>query len=146
MDQVIFTLSNLVVMPFWFLIIVLPRWQITELILKSPLIVVPPALLYAFWIFPVIGEIAVVLVRPTLSDVSILLGAPTGATIAWAHIVTLDLFLGRWVYLDGTQMRLNPWMMAPVLVLCLFLGPIGLLSYLVIRAVYRRRALAVRRA
>ena len=47
----LFALSNLTVMPFW-LLIVLPRWRWTERIMRSPLVALLPALLYAALVLP----------------------------------------------------------------------------------------------
>jgi hypothetical protein len=59
---------------------------------------------------------------------------------AWAHLLAFDLFAGRWIYLDGGERGLNPWLLAPVLVLTLLFGPLGLAAYLALRQVAGRVA------
>ncbi|MEZ4519506.1 MAG: abscisic acid-deficient protein Aba4 family protein [Chloroflexota bacterium] len=39
----IFSLSSLLVVPFWLLMILLPNWQWTQRILRSPWVLVAPA-------------------------------------------------------------------------------------------------------
>ncbi len=130
----LFRLGNLLVMPFWALMILLPRWRWTERILRSPFVSAAPALLYAALVLPRLGTIWPAIARPTIGGVATLLGSPEGATIAWVHFLAFDLFVGRWIFLDSQERRLSPLLMAPVLFLTLMLGPFGFLIYLVLRA------------
>jgi hypothetical protein len=134
MDTV-FRLSNFLVLPFWALMIILPRWRWTERIIRSPLVSVAPAALYAALTFPRLGEIWPVVARPTLTGVATLLGLPVGATIAWVHFLAFDLFVARWIYLDSRERQVSPWLLAPLLFLTLMLGPAGFLLYLAVRSV-----------
>jgi Domain of unknown function (DUF4281) len=129
----IFRLSNFLVLPFWALMIVLPRWRWTERIMKSLLVVVGPALVYGTLVFPHLPVIWPAITRPTLAGVAQLLGSPTGATIAWAHFLAFDLFVGRWIYWDSRERRISPVLISPVLFLTLMLGPLGFLLYLAVR-------------
>ena len=135
----LFRLSNLLVLPFWALMILLPRWRWTGRVMRSPLASAAPALLYAALVLPRLGTIWLAVARPTLTGVAALLGSPEGATIAWAHFLAFDLFIGRWIYLDSQERRLSALLTAPVLFLTLMLGPLGFLIYLVIRAVATSR-------
>jgi hypothetical protein len=134
MDTV-FRLGNFLVLPFWALMILLPRWRWTERIVKSPLLSLAPAALYVTLVFPRLGEIWPVVGSPTLSGIAALLGSPAGATIAWVHFLAFDLFVGRWIYLDSRERQVSAWFMAPLLFLTLMLGPAGFLLYLAVRAV-----------
>jgi hypothetical protein len=135
----LFRLSNLLVLPFWALMILLPRWRWTSRITRSPFVSAAPALLYAALVLPRLGAIWAAIARPTLPGIATLLGSPEGATIAWVHFLAFDLFVGRWIYLDSHERRLSPLLTAPVLFLTLMLGPLGFLIYLVLRAVARSR-------
>jgi hypothetical protein len=131
--SIFFRVSNLLVLPFWALMILLPRWRWTTRIMRSPLISAAPAALYAALVLPRLGEIWPAVSRPTLDGVAAFLGSPAGAAIAWAHFLAFDLFVGRWMYLDSQERRVNAWLMAPVLFLTLMLGPAGFLLYLILR-------------
>ena len=130
----VFRLSNVLALPFWAAMILLPRWRWTARILRSSIGSVAPAALYAALVLPRLGEIWPAVSRPTLSGVATLLGSPAGATIAWVHFLAFDLFVGRWIYLDSQERRISAWFMAPVLFLTLMLGPVGFLFYLIVRA------------
>jgi hypothetical protein len=130
----LFRLSNLVVLPFWALMILLPRWRWTARIVRSPLVIAVPALFYAGLVLPRLAQIWPAISRPTLGGIAALLGSPQGATIAWVHFLAFDLFVGRWIYLDS-QGRRSVLLISPVLFLTFMLGPLGFLAYLIVRAI-----------
>lgn len=131
--ELLFTISNLVILPFWALMILLPHWSVTKRIISSPLIAIPTALMYAALVLPQAGTLLASLTNPSLSDIATLLGTPAGALIAWAHFVTFDLLTGRWAYLESRDRNYNALLMAPVLFFILMLGPFGLVLYLIVR-------------
>jgi len=137
MDTV-FQISNFLTLPFWALMIAAPRWRWTRRVLRSPLVVAPAALLYAALVLPRALAVFPTIARPQLASVAALLGTPDGATIAWAHVLAFDLFVGRWAYLDSRERGISAWAMAPTLLLTLLLGPLGFLVYLVVRAIDAR--------
>jgi hypothetical protein len=136
--ETIFQLSNLLVMPFWFLMIFLPHWRWTRRILASPWVVAPAALLYSLLIIPSLPTLLPQLANPQLGAIAAALGTPDGATIAWAHFLAFDLFVGRWAYLDSRQRGITAWLVSPILLLILMVGPLGLLIYLIVSQVFAR--------
>ncbi len=136
--EMLFAQSGLLVLPFWFLMAILPHWRWTKLIIGSPLIAVPAALLYAWLVVPQVGAIWAAVSSPELGAITALLGSPVGATIAWVHFLAFDLFVGRWAYLDSRERGISALLMAPLLFVILMLGPIGFLLYLALREVTKR--------
>jgi hypothetical protein len=132
--ETIFSLSSLLVMPFWLLMIVLPHWRWTQRVMRWPLASAAPALLYLALALPHFGELLAAVASPTLPGIAAVLGTPDGAMLAWAHFLAFDLFVGRWVYLDSRERAISAWLIAPVLFFTLMLGPIGFLAYLALRA------------
>jgi hypothetical protein len=135
--ETVFSLSSLLVMPFWFLIVFLPTWKWTKRIIASPWIIVGAAVLYAVLVLPSVVQVLPAVMNPSLQGIQSLLGTPAGATIAWAHFLAFDLFVGRWVYLDGRERKVSPFIVSPILFFVLMLGPLGLLLYLVVRSFVR---------
>ena len=133
MTGVLFSLTFTVAAPFWALMILLPRWSWTRRIIGSPLIVVPPLLIYAVLVLGSLTEVLPAVASPTLGGVRELLGTADGAAAGWAHMIAFDLFVGRWAYLDSRDRGIPALVMAPVLLLTILLGPIGLLVYLLVR-------------
>ncbi len=138
MYEQLFQLSNVLVMPFWLLMILLPFWRWTQRIIGSPWIAAPAALLYVTMVLPDMAGLLAQLANPQLGPIASLLGTPTGATIAWAHFVAFDLFVGRWIYLDSRQRQITAWLVSPILFFVLMFGPLGLLLYLSVRQFVKR--------
>jgi hypothetical protein len=133
MTGALFSLTFLVVAPFWGLMILLPGWSWTHRIIRSPLIVLPPLLIYGLLVVPAVGDLLPELANPTLGGIRELLGTAVGAAAAWAHMLAFDLFIGRWCWLDSRERAVPALLMAPILVLTIMFGPLGLLAYLAVR-------------
>lgn len=126
----VFDSSFLLVVPFWALMILAPRWRVTRSVIASPWIAVGPALIYLALVLPVISDVLPSVASPNLDGIATLLGSPRGATLAWQHFLAFDLLVARLIYLDAEPRGLPVWLLAPILVLTLLLGPIGYLCYL----------------
>jgi hypothetical protein len=135
--ETVFQIVNLIVLPFWFLMIVLPTWRWTQRIIGLVWILTPLPILYVILLAPNLGRIGPLFNNPHLTDIASLLGRPEGALIGWIHFLAFDLFVGRWIYLDSRERGINPWLMAPILLLTFGLGPCGLLVYLLTRGLGR---------
>jgi hypothetical protein len=125
----LFDFGNLFVLPFWTLIIFLPRWSVTKKVMGSylPFVVLAGVYLYLF-ISSVTPENAAALASPTLADIAQFFTDERAAATGWTHFLVLDLFVGRWVYWEGQ--RTGVWTIHSI-ALCLFAGPLGLLSHIV---------------
>jgi hypothetical protein len=133
MEQ-IFLLSNLVVLPFWGIMIVAPRWAVGHRIMRSVLVFLPLTVLYSWLVLPMLPGLLPALARPELRVITTLLADPTGATVAWIHFLAFDLFVGRWQYHDALHHQLPSWLVR-ITLLCTFMaGPFGLLLYIVVRS------------
>jgi hypothetical protein len=131
--ETLFQIVNVAVLPFWLLMILTPRWGWTRRIMGSPVVPALFAGLYVVLLVPFLPAVLPLLVRPTLAGVAEFLGRPEATLVGWVHFLTFDLFVGRWQYLDAQQRRLSHWLLAPALVLTLMFGPLGLLTYLLLR-------------
>ncbi len=129
----LFSLGFPLVAPFWFLIVALPFWGVTERVMRSPWVILGPALLYVVLALPNVGAVLSAFDPPTVESVSSLLSTPLGTTLAWQHFLAFDLFVARWAYLDSRANRI-PWLLvSPLLYLVLMLGPVGFVAYLLLR-------------
>lgn len=125
----LFTGANIFVLPFWTLMILLPNWGVTKKIIES---YIPFVILAGLYIFLISGtlneESAQALANPTLADIARFFAEERAAATGWVHFLVMDLFVGRWIYLQGQ--RIGVWTIHS-LILCLFAGPLGLLSHIV---------------
>ncbi len=126
--DLLFNGANLFVLPFWCLIIVLPNWQMTRRIMNSFLPLVALAGLYIYLFANSLDpDSAQAFSNPQLTDLARLFSDPRVTATGWVHFLVMDLFVGRWIYWEGQ--RSGVWTIHS-LILCLFAGPIGLLSHL----------------
>ncbi|MFS0514017.1 ABA4-like family protein [Nostoc sp. UIC 10607] len=123
----LFNVANLFVLPFWALMILLPNWKVTRQIMSSylPFVVLAGSYLYLF-VNSITPENAQALSNPQLADIARFFADETAAATGWIHFLVMDLFVGRWIYWEGQKTGI--WTIHS-LSLCLFAGPLGLLSH-----------------
>jgi hypothetical protein len=129
----LFQLTFPLAVPFWLLMIVAPSWPWTRRIISSPLIIVPPLLVYAVQVMPHFSELWRAVSAPSLPVLQGFFAQAAPAGALWAHLIAFDLFVGRWMFLDSRHRGIHPLIMAPILITTILLSPFGTLAYLLIR-------------
>lgn len=125
----LFDSANLFVLPFWLLMIGLPNWRVTRWAMASYLPYVALAGLYLYLFSNSLDpDSAQSFANPTLSDLARLFADERVTATGWVHFLVMDLFVGRWIYWEGQ--RTGIWTRHS-LALCLFAGPLGLLSHII---------------
>ncbi|PRY89783.1 ABA4-like family protein [Mongoliibacter ruber] len=71
----------------------------------------------------------------SLAEVRALFGSDQALLAGWIHYLAFDLFVGMWIAKDGWKNDINRWMLLPCLLLTFMLGPVGLLTYFIIRGI-----------
>lgn len=134
--SVLFDIASLFVLPFWLLMIGLPKWIVTRKVMESLLPFVALAGLYLYLFSASLDpEAAQSFANPTLADISRLFSSETVAAAGWVHFLVMDLFVGRWIYWEGQ--RTGIWTRHS-LIICLFAGPMGLLSHILTQWITQR--------
>lgn len=131
MAETLFGLINLLPMPIWLGMLLFPRTRYTQ------------KLVMAYWPYMALGAIYILFLLVSLlssGGTNLSLSFDTlrlGLTNEWAflavwmHLLCFDLFTGVWIFRDAKYWGINPGIF---LLLTLFLGPLGLGSYLYVRA------------
>lgn len=129
--ELLFNAANIFVLPFWALMVVVPQWTVTQKVMDSflPFAALASAYLYLF-VAGITPDAAQDFASVGLSDIARLFSQEQFAATAWVHFVVMDFFVGRWVYQNGLQMNIFT---RHSLALCLFAGPLGLLSHILTR-------------
>ena len=135
--DLVFDIATRAVLPGWLLLVFLPRWRWSARLISGALI---PALLGGLYL--------VLAVRSfggseggfgSLAEVQKLFSDPWALLVGWVHYLAFDLFIGAWEVRDAQRIGLHHLLVVPCQVLTLMLGPVGLLLYLVLRAVLEKR-------
>jgi hypothetical protein len=131
----IFQVATNMVMVQWLLMIVAPRWSVTQWLMKSMLIPVAIAVIYTFYLGtggPVnFGDFG------SLEGVKKLFASATDGTMlaGWVHYLAFDLAVGTWMLRQSQDKAISHWLMIPCLFCCFMAGPVGLLLYWVVRSI-----------
>ena len=139
--ELLFSLFNLSVLPAWALLILAPKWKVTETLVHSMFY---PLLLGGIYFGLMIAGMAFgVGASPddpevnfrTIEGVRGIFGSDIGVIVGWAHYLVFDLFVGAWEARDAKRRGFNHWLLIPCLLLTFMFGPVGLLLYVILRKV-----------
>ena len=133
-DQ-IFSICNAIVLPGWFTLIFVPRWRWTQRIAAFFL----PLLLALVYLFLIATNFRPGQGGRTLAEAAQLFANPHLLLACWIHYLVFDLFIGAWEVRDAIRYQIPAIIRWPCLLLTLMFGPIGLLSYLLLRGSLRRK-------
>ena len=79
----------------------------------------------------------------SIAGVRALFASDGGVVIGWTHYLAFDLFTGLWIASDADNKGFGRLLQLPVLFLTFMAGPVGLLSWLILR---ERRARSAAKA
>ena len=130
--ELVFKSTNLIVLPFWLLLLVAPRSSWTRRLVHSPVVVLLMAPMYAYLLFGY-GSIPEEMNFRSLYGVMVGFSVPHVVMAGWIHYLVFDLFIGAWEVRDAIRRDIPHWLVFPCLIGTLLAGPIGLLLYLIVR-------------
>lgn len=137
-SDIVFQIVNAIVLPQWLLMIVAPRWQPTEFLTKTLLIPAFLALFYIFYLF--FGESDLDFQSfSTLAGIRTLFSKDAGLLAGWIHYLAFDLTVGSWMLRNAQRRYVAHAWLVPCLIFSFLLGPVGLLLYLIVRTVKRKK-------
>jgi hypothetical protein len=141
-----FQYANLLVLPQWIMMIVAPRWRMTQMLTKLLPIPMLLGVMYLYWLFsapaPANGQSIDFRAFSTLAGVqSLFTGAKETVLAGWIHYMAFDLVAGSYILRDGQSRGIHHGWLIPCLLLCFILGPSGLLLYGILRLVLPNQAL-----
>lgn len=134
MTGFLFQITFWLTVPFWGLMIFAPKWSVTARIASSPLIAVPPLVVYTILVGARLPELWATMSSPNLETLMAFLATSWGAAAVWAQVIAWDLLIGAWMYRESRRLGLHPLLMGPLLVFTIVLSPFGLGLFLAVRA------------
>lgn len=129
----LFNTENLVALPFWLSVILAPSNGLVKAIMSSYLPILAGVFAYMWGVYLAFQDPVSLEGFSGITDLTALtkgFSSETSVAVAWAHFIAQDLFVGRWIYLDG--MRNGVWTSHSLALTFLF-GPTGILSHLLTR-------------
>jgi hypothetical protein len=138
----IFSLASAPLLIFWALVVLLPKWSWTNKVYQTQLPMLYLALLYsAVVVYGLLVDPVpfAVLLNPDLAGVQGLLGSPIGASAGWIHFLCFDLLVGTFIWRKALAKGHSFLWVSPLLVLTLFLAPMGWLIFETASALLSRK-------
>jgi hypothetical protein len=134
--ETIFLITSFAPGPVWLLLFFAPRHRVTTV--AADILIFAFAALYAAMVLPELPRLFPVIASPELESIRALLATNEGTVPGWVHWIIADVWLGRWICFDCLRLGVPHVVRVPLLLATLFFGPLGLLAYLIVRAIWLR--------
>ncbi|PQA88069.1 ABA4-like family protein [Hyphococcus luteus] len=136
-----FSLVNAAVLPGWALLVFLPKSKLTAAIVHSLLYPVLLGSVYAAGMIAAFafGQSSGGVDFTSIEGVQAIFAHPNGVIIGWTHYLVFDLFVGAWIGRDAIREKLPHLAVAPCLIGAFMVGPLGLLAYILLRLMLRKK-------
>ena len=135
----IFSMANMMAMPMWLLLIILPKWKVTRFLIDYKVIPLLLSLFYAFYIALHLQS-GGGLDFGSLSSVMSLFTIEDAVMAGWVHYLAFDLLVGMWMINQNRSLGIHQLLMAPCLFATFMLGPMGFLLFMVLRTFKLRKS------
>jgi len=136
----VFTFQSRLVMIGWLVLICLPFWVYMPVIVMAIVLVISAVYTFFFLFGKRFDDDNAR--QPNFKDFASLSGVVKmftnrrAALAGWLHYLAFDLLIGLFIVLDSQQHDISHFMMLPILFLALMVGPAGLVTYFIFRALY----------
>ena len=141
--EAIYLWANFGILPFWFMLIIIPNSKITQIFINSVILPLILASAYCYIIYQTIlldePIFEIFNLYLSLDNLYTLFATESFLLIFWLHFLAINLFLGSWVSRDGVKNNMSRGLISIPLILIYFTGPLGLVLYWVIRIFYAKK-------
>lgn len=133
----LFSWANTAVLPFWLLLMVLPRARwVTHVLVPF---VVPGILAVAYTVCVLSTVGAGPVDFTSLEAVRAMFQSDVAMLAGWLHYLAFDMFVGAWEARDAVRERVPQLLLVVCLFFTLMFGPMGMLMYLLVRSAVQWR-------
>ncbi|XP_010528480.1 PREDICTED: protein ABA DEFICIENT 4, chloroplastic [Tarenaya hassleriana] len=133
----VFTLGTAAVLPFYTLMVVAPKAELTKKCMESSIPYIVLGLLYAYLLYlswtpnTLQFMFSSKYMLPELSGIAKMFSSEMTLASAWIHLLVIDLFAARQVFHDGLENKIET---RHSVSLCLLFCPIGVFSHFITKA------------
>lgn len=130
----VFSLSNLIVLPMWLLMLALPKWKVTRFLIDTKIVPVLLSLIYAFYI-GISLYVGGMMDFGSLASVMDLFTKENAVLAGWVHYLAFDLLVGMWMLDQNRNLSIHQLLMVPCLLGTFMFGPVGFLLFIIIKSI-----------
>jgi len=123
----VFSLVSAIAALQWLLLIVLPKWKVTQWLFTNAAVPLLLSVIYCIYIagfFSVHGG-----GFGSIREVRVLFGNDNLLLAGWIHYLAFDLLIGFSIIKSAQAKSISHWLVIPCLVLTFMFGPCGYLLY-----------------
>ncbi len=135
----VFSLSNLIALLMWVLMILLPKWKVTRFLIDFKAIPIVLSVVYVIYIVQAM-LIGGLMDFGSLSSVMALFTSENAALAGWVHYLAFDLLVGMWILNQNKDLNIPQILIAPCLFLTFMFGPVGFLFFIIIKNIKRKKS------
>ncbi|MEN0053305.1 MAG: ABA4-like family protein [Mucilaginibacter sp.] len=129
----IFSIVSTIAALQWVLLIIFPKWQVTQWLIRNRVVPLLLSVIYCVYItgfFSIQGGgfNSIQEVRRLFADDGLLLAG-------WVHYLAFDLLIGFSILKSAQEKAISHWLIIPCLLLTFMFGPVGYLLYQAIQKI-----------
>ena len=128
----IFSLANMLALPMWLLMILVPKWKVTQFLMDYKIIPLLLSLVYAVYITQALIT-GGMMDFGTLESVMALFTNETAVLAGWVHYLAFDLLVGMWLIEQNKKVGIHQAVMAICLLGTFMFGPMGFLLFTILK-------------
>jgi len=129
----VFSIANTTAFLMWILLIFLPRWKFTQILIDYKVI---PILLSFIYVIYIINAMMVggMMDFGSLSSVMALFTEENAVLAGWVHYLAFDLLIGMWILDQNKALGIHHLLIIPCLLGTFMFGPVGFLLFIIIKS------------
>ncbi len=135
----VFSIAGMIAMPMWLLMILVPKWKVTQFLMEYKVIPIVLAVLYVIYIIQAIS-IGGSMDFGSLGSVMELFTEENAVLAGWIHYLAFDLVVGMWMLDQNKEVKIHQLMMAPCLFGTFMFGPAGFLLFMIIKTLTSKKS------
>ena len=139
----IYLWTNLGILPFWLMIVIIPNSKITQILVNS---IILPLILSTAYVYVIYQSILleesildIFQLYLSLDNLYTVFATESFLVLFWIHFLALNLFLGSWISRDAVKYNISRKVALVPLILVYFTGPLGLVLYWFFRVFYAKK-------
>ena len=142
----IYIWANIGVLPFWFMLVLIPNSRITQIFVNSIIapLILTSAYCYVIYQMFLLEEPVLTFFKlySSLDNLYTIFSTESFLLLFWLHFLALNLFLGSWASRDAVKYSITRGLVLIPLIAIYFAGPLGLVLYWFMR-IFRAKRLGL---